>query len=81
MDIRWLPLGIDEVAVHAGLVDPIQLALELEKIGFAQGPSLGHGQSLELIANVDQSIVWLLESLIDLTFSICGSQCLHPRSF
>jgi hypothetical protein len=81
MEICRLPRSIDEVAIHSGLVDPIQLALELEQIGFTQGPSLSHGQPLQLIPNFDKTSIWLLESLIDLTFSVRGSQCLirKPR--
>lgn len=70
MQIRRMTLRIEEVAVSPRVINAIQLPLPHKQIGLTQRPSLCHGQAVELITDFDELVVYILESFIDLAFSV-----------
>lgn len=65
VQVSWTPLGVEEVAVLSGVVNAVQLALPHEQIGLSKGPSLCHGQSVQLAPYLDKLVICLLKPRID----------------
>jgi hypothetical protein len=65
MKVGRLAYSVDKVAIHPRLVDSIKLPLVSKQIGLSKRPSLGNGESIELVANLKKAVVLFLESFID----------------
>lgn len=50
-----------EVPISSGVVNAIQLPLPHEEVGFTQRPGLSHGESLEVISDLNEFVVGVLE--------------------
>ena len=64
-----MALRIEEVPIPPRVVNSIQLSLPHEQISFSQRPGLRHCQTIELVTDLQELIVGLLESFIDLSLS------------
>lgn len=73
MKICRLAFGIDKVAIHSGLVNSIKLSLESKQIGLPKRPRLCYGKSIELVANLEKTVVLFLEPFIDFALAVFQS--------
>lgn len=73
VQIRWLALGIDEISINPCLINAVKLSLVYEKVGFAQRPSLCYRQTIQLVADFQQSFVLFSEPFINFSLSVFES--------
>lgn len=73
MQIRWLSLSIDEISINPCLINSVKLSLVYEKVGFAQRPSLCYRQTIQLVADFQQSFVLFSEPFINFALSVFES--------
>lgn len=79
MQVRRLTLSIDEISINPCLVNSVELSLVYEEIGLAQRPSLCYRQTIQLVADVQQSFVLISEPLINFALSVFESvDVCHP---
>lgn len=74
VEVGGLVLVVEEVAVDAGLVDAVELALVGVEVCFAQGPGLGEVHLLELVAEFVEFVVGVLEAGVDDAFPVMGDE-------
>jgi hypothetical protein len=70
MDICRLPFSIHEIAVDPSFINTVEFPLISEKVGFPQRPGLSHGESVQLVTNLEQSFVLVAEALVNLPLSV-----------
>ena len=73
VEICWLAFGVKEITILPRVIDAIQLPLPGIQVRLPQGPCLRHCQFLKMIADLNQVVVCLLESLIDGPFPVAQS--------
>lgn len=59
-----------EVPIAPGVVKPIQFTLPQVEICLSQRPSLGHGEPIKVIPDLDQFVVRVLKRWVDFSFSV-----------
>lgn len=52
MEVCWLSISSNKVAINPCLVNTVKLPLVLKKVSFTKGPGLRHRQPIQLIANL-----------------------------
>ena len=65
-----LTFSVDEVSINPCLINSVELSLVYEEVGLAQRPSLCYRQTIQLVADFQQSIVLILKPLINLALSV-----------
>lgn len=68
--LRWLAIFVQPVAINSGLVDTIELPLDVVQVCLAEGPCLGQGQVVQLVPYIDKGVVGLPEGFGDFALSI-----------
>lgn len=68
MDIRHVPLIVDEIPIDPRFIDAVKFPLVAEKIRLAERPRLCDGKPIELVFDIDQPVVLFLEALINFAF-------------
>lgn len=66
VEISRLPLRIDKIAIDSCLVNTIELPLVPKQVCLSQGPGLCDGQPIQLVPNLEKSIILVLKTFIDL---------------
>lgn len=61
MKFSRMSICVEEIAVASRIVNSIKLSLPHEEVSLAQRPSLSHRESLEVISDLDQLVVYVLE--------------------
>jgi hypothetical protein len=70
MQVCRLTFSVDEVSINPCLINSVELSLVYEEIGLAQRPSLCYRQTIQLVADFQQSVVLILEPLINFALSV-----------
>lgn len=73
MQVCWLTLSIDEISIDPCLINSVELSLVYEEISLAQRPSLCYRQTIQLVADFQQSFILISEPLLNFALSVFGS--------
>ena len=70
VEICWLSIHANKVAINSRLVNAIKLPLVFEEIRLTKRPRLRHRQPIQLVSNLNQSLVRLVEPFVNLPFAV-----------
>lgn len=68
MEVCWLSISSNKVAINPCLVNTVKFPLVFKKVRFTKRPGLRHRQPIQLIANLHQPFVRLLEPFVNPSF-------------
>lgn len=67
-----MAFSVEKVSVLSRVVDAVELPLPHVQVGFAERPGLRQGQAIQMIADLDQSVVQIFKSVVDFAFPVRG---------